>query len=287
MTRLLSLIAVAVCVSSAWGQTAGESGTTAQPPATRPNDADAKAGTPPKAPGGAERDIVRILRGRVPEVVFDHTPLETVMEWVQDYTGVMVYVRYAVLEEQGIGRETPISLKVKGAALKQILWGIMNEAAGASGVTLAYQASSELIVLSTEQDLGEQMISRVYDCKEIHVDVPYFWREGGDGVGVATVEGSEGKIFRTRVRRAKRPSGSLGGGDLFGPLDAGAAPVLEVKSEEEQLQEFTELILNAVEPESWAINGLGGKGTIFPYKGRLIIRNSLRVHRILAGEKKP
>jgi hypothetical protein len=45
-----------------------------------------------------------------------------------------------------------------------------------------------------------------------------------------------------------------------------------------------EFILNTVEPESWEVNGMGGKGTIFPYKGKLIVRNSLHVHHILSGE---
>ena len=62
-------------------------------------------------------------------------------------------------------------------------------------------------------------------------------------------------------------------------------------SEDEALHEIMELVLNTVEPESWQVNGMSGKGTIFPYHGHLIIRNSLHVHQILSqtlsAESKP
>ena len=284
MKHVSLLIAVALFVSSASGQVVSAPAGASKPPATAHADREAKpaADAPVRGPAApdaqpkAERDIGKILSWRVPEVCFDHTPLEKVMEWVQKQTGVLVYVRYAILEEHGITRETPITVKAKDATLKQILWVIMNEAAGASGATLAYEASGDLILLSTHQDLGSKMVSRVYDFKDIHVDVLYF--EG--------ITDLEGKVFRTRVRRAVPHSRSLGG-ELFGPPADDAAPVLEVESEEEQVQEFMEFLLNTIEPETWAINGMGGKGTIFPYKGRLIIRNSLHVHQILSGEENP
>ncbi|RMF83456.1 MAG: hypothetical protein D6744_04610, partial [Planctomycetota bacterium] len=46
---------------------------------------------------------------------------------------------------------------------------------------------------------------------------------------------------------------------------------------------ITDLILMSVEPESWAANGLGGRGTVFPYKNRLVVYNSLYVHQIIGG----
>jgi hypothetical protein len=286
MTRLIPLIVAALIVRWASAQAVPQPPAAVEPLEKQPAAAPAKderAST--SAPARTERDIAKILSGRVPEVAFDHTPLEKVVEWVQGYSGVLVYVRYAVLEEQGITRDTPITVKAKDAALEQILWLIMNEAAGARGVTLAYEASADLILFSTHADLSSKLVARAYDFKDIHVDVPYFWREG-DGVGWATVAGAEGKNFRARVRRAVPHSSSLGG-ELLVSREDGASPVLEIKSEDEALQEFMELILNTVEPETWAVNGMGGKGTIFPYKGRLIIRNSLHVHQILSGEENP
>lgn len=62
---------------------------------------------------------------------------------------------------------------------------------------------------------------------------------------------------------------------------------MKVTTEDEKLQEFMELILVTIEPESWQINGLGGEGMIFPYKGKLIVRNNRHVHQLIGGGRKP
>lgn len=283
MKSLACLIAAGITASLAMGQS----------PTSAPSEPEVRASTTtkpaakPKADRRDEvlpkpkRDVKQILSSRVPKVHFEHVPLEDVMEWVQEYTGVMVYVRYAVLEEHGIDRQTPITVKARDAKLAQILWVIMNEAAGSSGVTLAYEASADLFVFSTHADLSSKLVSRIYDVKDIIADVPYFWLEGA-GMPVPTAEGSEGIVKRTRVRRPP-PVQSLGG-EVF---SGSQPPPREITSEDEGLHEFMEFILNTVEPEIWEVNGMGGKGTVFPYKGKLIIRNSLHVHHILSGEGEP
>ncbi len=244
---------------------------------------DAKPGIA-KSRDQAKRNVQEILNARIPDVNFDATPLEEVMEWLQDYTEAIVYVRWAALEDFGITRETPITVEARNKRLSQILWVVMNEAAAESGVTLAYQASADLFLFSTHEDLSRSMVTRVYNVREIIVDVPYFFRHGlcKDPVG------EEGIVKRTRVRRVWRDQGSRGGelGTELG-TEAPEPPRREITSEDEALQELTELILNTVEPETWEANGMGGKGTIFPYKGKLVVRNSIYVHQILSDKLKP
>ncbi|MFQ5806655.1 MAG: hypothetical protein ACE5I3_09415 [Phycisphaerae bacterium] len=283
MGRCLCCLALGTIAALAFGQTQ---------PTTAPAKPDSKADVKLK-PGAKtarqdqaksdkartqaqpERDVQQLLNGRIPEVNFEKVPLEKVMEWLQEYTGGIVYVRWKVLEDFGITRETPITVKARDKKLSQILWVIMNEAAAESGVTLAYQASTDLFLFSTHDDLSRDLVTRVYDVQDITVDVPYF---KGDG----TREGSEGIVRRTRVRRTAPPPSRSSGGEVIDE-----APRREITTEDEKLQEFKELILNMIEPESWEINGLGGKGTIFPYKGRLVVRNSLHVHQLIDDGLKP
>lgn len=277
MKSFTCLLATAVIAALALGQTT-----------TAPGQPGVRADAKPKATANAERhrkpkrDIRLILNSRVPEVRFEQVPLEKVMEWVQEYTGAMVYVRYAVLEEHDINRETLITVKARDAKLEQILWVIMNEAAGSTGVTLAYEASADLFLFSTHDDLSSKMVTRIYDVRNIIVDVPYF-SLGGALMPMPTAEGSEGVVWRTRVRRPP-PSPSLGSEVIS---DTQQPPRREITTEDEALHEFMEFILNTVEPESWEVNSMGGKGTIFPYKGKLIIRNSLHVHQLIAGAANP
>jgi hypothetical protein len=255
-----------------------KSGTSKSPADATSDDgkaADAKAARA-KREDQRKHNVRETLNSRVPEVNFEAAPLEKVMEWLQDYTDAIVYVRWAALQEFGITRETPITVKARDKKLSQILWVVMNEAAAESGVTLAYQASKDLFLFSTHEDLSRDMITRVYRVQDIIVDVPEF---RGDG----TKEGSEGVVKRTRVRRTPPPSRSHGGEII--PTDG--APAREVTTEDESLQEFVELILDTIAPASWAINGMGGEGTIFPYKGKIVIRNSLYVHQLIAGGREP
>lgn len=141
---------------------------------SQPTSAPAEASQRFKAPTRPARDVKQILNGRVPEVNFEEAPLEEVMEWVEKYTGAMVYVRWPVLEEVGIECDTPITVKARNRKLSLILWVILNEAKGTSGVTLAYEASAELFLFSTHEDLSGEMMVRIYDVRDITVDVPEF-----------------------------------------------------------------------------------------------------------------
>jgi hypothetical protein len=282
-------------------QTRTGTGPPANAAATPAGPAEASTGRPGQE-AAPKRDIRAVLNGRIKEVNFDGAPFERVIDWLQDYTGILTYVRWAVLEEHGIDRETPITIKARDQKLSRILWVMMNEAAGASGVTLAYQASDDLILLSTHEDLGRSMVTRAYEVDDLIAAAPYFFMDGMEEVP----EGREGIVWYTRVRRTNSDRGPAVSVDAGRTLPSGKTrpsrdnrlseseimlgaegPQREIRSEDAALQEIMELILNTVEPESWAANGMGGQGTIFPYKGRLLVWNSIRVHQVLAQELKP
>jgi hypothetical protein len=191
----------------------------------------------------------------------------------------MVYVRWPVLDEVGICRDVPITVRAKNQTLSRIMWIIMNEAAGATGVKLAYEASEELLLLSTDKDLSSDMLVRIYDVRQIIQDIPNWEFPNSPGAPAVREKAKRAQVHRTPPPAQPSPGGGTG--------SAPSAPARTVTTEDEALQEFMELILNTIAPESWEINGLGGKGTIFPYKGKLLVRNSLLVHRMIAGLTEP
>ena len=234
----------------------------------------------PVTPKGTRLSIQQILDSRVAEVNFDNTALEDVLAWLEEYTGALVYARWAVLKDYGIDPDTPITLKTRNRQLSRILWVVMNEAAGPADITLAYQASDDLIVISTHEDLSRKLVTRVYDVSGFAPDVYRFWLTQMR----QTAEGSEGIVWRTKVQRYPAPSAGRIGSDV--PLGA-EPPVREITTDDERLQEMMELVLNTIEPETWEINGYGGQGTIFPYKGHLMVRNSLYVHQMISSVVEP
>ncbi len=237
----------------------------------------------------APPSTLRLLNQRIPEITFDAAPLEQVMSWVQDLTQMNVNVRWQMLEDAGIRREKPISIQAKNLRLSQVLWMIMTEAGG-SEVKIAYRASGNLLVVSTEDDLGKEMVVRVYDVADLLVRIPNFrnapridfqqatQNTGGGGSG----GGSGGGGF----------GGGGGGSGLFGGGQGGGS---NQEDDDQQgrgggngedpsaaeAERLVGLITNTVEPDTWAQNG--GTGTIQAYRRMLVVRNNILVHQRLAG----
>ena len=52
-------------------------------------------------------------------------------------------------------------------------------------------------------------------------------------------------------------------------------------TQEEHMRQLIDVITNTIEPDSWAVNG--GAGTIAPFKGMLVVRNTPSVHQKISG----
>lgn len=208
-----------------------------------------------------------ILNQRMPEVSFEDAPFDQVLDWIANITGLDIVVRWEQLENQGVERDKAITVRVKNLRLTQVLWMIMNEVGG--DVKLAYRASGTLLVLSTAEDLGKEMITKVYDVSDLLVKLPRFrnapqidlTQQTGGGAG----GGTGGQIFS-----------QTGGGQDDEENDQGD------EQDDEEMQKLIELITQTVEPDSWAVNG-AGPGTIHAFRRQIVVRNNILVHQRLGG----
>ena len=226
--------------------------------------------------GGVKRarSTLALLNSRVPEVSFEEQPLEDVMNWIGDMTGVNVVVRWETLEDNGIERDKPISVRVRNLPLSQVLWFVMN-AAGGSDIKLAYRATADLIVLSLDEDLGKDMIVKVYDVSDMLVRVPRF-------TNAAKLNPAE--ALNQVGQNAGRGGGGGGGGR------GGGSQLFDDDEDEEDdedddgagdMQRLIQVIVDTVEPDTWNVNG--GTGSVTPLRGQIIVRNSILVHQLLGG----
>jgi hypothetical protein len=235
------------------------------------------------APRPEVPQTLRILNQRLPEVSFDQTALEQVIAWLADFTKLNVSVRWQILADAGVNRDTPISIQARGLRLSQVLWLIMNEAGG-SETKLAYRASGALLVLSTEDDLGKEMVTKIYDVSDLLLRVPRATRQAAFDVsqGMGQNQGGSGG--------GGGGGGGGGSGGMFGqgnqnnqnqnqnnpndPYNAQGGPG-------SQIQQLVELIQQTVEPDTWRANG--GLGAIYPFQRSIIVRNTILVHQKLGG----
>ncbi len=217
---------------------------------------------------------LKYLNERIEEVSFEEAPLDQVMSWLGSITPMNVVVRWQVLEDAGVERDKPVTMKVHGLRLSQVLWMILDEAGGPD-LKLAYRASGNLLIISTEEDLGKEMVVRVYDVSDLLVRAQDFYgaphmnlSQSNNNLGG---QGSGGSIFSN--------SGGGGGSNYDDQPQGGRGQQGEDNAD---IQELIDLIVQTVEPDSWAVNG-NGEGTIQPFRNLLVVRNNLLVHQQLGG----
>lgn len=216
-----------------------------------------------QAPSGPAVSTAALLGQRIPEVSFEEAPFDQVMEWVSDYTRTNVVVRWQNLEDFGIERDKPITIRVRNLRLSQVLWMIMNEAGG-TDIKLAYRAAGNLLVMSTAEDLGQEMLVRVYDVSDLLVRVPQFTEAPS-------------------IDLTQQTSGGGGGGtSVFSEGGEEDDDDDEEDGENDpQMDRLIDLIVQTVEPDSWVDNG--GLGTIQAFTRQLVVRNNIKVHQALGG----
>lgn len=208
---------------------------------------------------------LKYLNERIGEVTFQEAPLDQVFDWLAQLTPMNIVVRWQVLDDVGVERDKPISLSVRNLRLAQVLWLILNEAGGPD-LKLAYWASGELLIVSTDEDLSRDMIVVVYPVSDLLLRIPQF--DNSPHVDVSSNAGggqgdSQG-VFQ-----------SSGGGQT---AEEGTQRERGTKTD---VDELIHLIVTSVEPDSWTQHG--GRGTIQAFRDLLVVRNSALVHEALAG----
>jgi hypothetical protein len=204
----------------------------------------------------------------LPEVAFQELPLDQAIEWLKGETRMQIQVRWQTLEDAGIDREKAITLSVKNLSLSQVLWMLMNEAGG-TDLKLAYRASGNLLILSTEEDLGKEMIVRVYPVDDLLVRIRRFTAPHVD------------------LQQQSGGAGGGGGQNIFSGSGGGQQEEQETNQDQQQvqidpeMQQLITLIEQTVHPSSWTVNS--GEGTITAFRRMLVVRNNIRVHQELGG----
>ncbi|MGE0482088.1 MAG: hypothetical protein AB7Q17_16625 [Phycisphaerae bacterium] len=223
-------------------------------------------------PPAARTSVLATLRMPLEDLHFADAPLEGVFAQLGELLQLNVIVRWERLADMGIDRDTPVTLRARRLPAETALWLILS-GVGGSDVRLAYQASDELLIISTAEDFDTQLVTRVYDVGDLLMTVPRFGNaprldatQALSGVGAAAAGSSGGgsPLTTTEDPEPNEPASAVGSPPIMLGL--------------------IEVITEAIDPDSWAING--GKGTIAAFRSQLVIRNTLRVHQLIAGHRR-
>lgn len=279
MRQAALLLGLVYLAASAGAQTPDRK--PAAEPATPAAGAAGRAGAA-VAPAVSRPAGANLLRVRFPSVDLSDVTLRETFEWLAKVTQTNVVVRWDMLAEAGVEDDATVSIRARNLRLGQILWMVLNQVAP-DGERLAYRISRDMILISSEDDLRQEMITRVYDVTDIasvELATPQFAAGRNHdipqitGVGVAPgAVGAEVNVVRVFSGVHARSSNPTGVNDE--DYDAGDGGFAE------RMQQLADVITATVEPETWDVNG--GNGTIRIHRGLLVVRNSPFVHQLIGG----
>src|SRR5437870_9431849 len=113
-----------------------------------------------------------MLNRTVPDLKMTGVAVVDAIDSLRDLTNANIHVNWKALEEQGIGKDTPVNVHVRGVTLEKALSLVLSEAG--AGDKLAYYIDQGVIEITTREVADRQMITRVYPIDDLLLEIPDF-----------------------------------------------------------------------------------------------------------------
>jgi beta-lactamase regulating signal transducer with metallopeptidase domain len=212
--------------------------------AAREAEAREEAGGPVAASGAAPRSVAdakaqAALDRNMPEINFQAVPLGDAVDFLRDVTGANIFVNWKALEAAGVERNVTVTARVRDVKFSKALKMMLDDVS-AGNVRVGYEVDEGVIMISTEEDLARNVVTRVYDVRDLLIS--------GDDAPPADFAGVEHPKPGATSQPATQP---------LSPRD-------------DAVKRLTELILNTVAPDTWKPNG-GNVGNFTELHGQLIV----------------
>ena len=225
----------------------------------------------------AGRAIQAQLDRTLPELKFDAVGFSDVIDFLRDVSGSNIFVNWKSLEAAGIDRNTPVTASLHNVKFAKAL-NVILDSVGGGQTKLGYTIDEGVITISTADDLAKNVVVRVYDIRDLIINVPDFnnapqfsleaaqnsggSQGGGGGQQGVTQGGATNQLF----------SGGAGG-----TQQQNAGP-----TREELVESITKLVEDTVATDTWKDNG-GSVGALRELQGQLIVTQTPENHRQLVN----
>ncbi|MBP7746748.1 MAG: hypothetical protein KA383_11520 [Phycisphaerae bacterium] len=208
---------------------------------------------PETAPDSAVADqrIQAVLAAPLPQAT-DITTLEEFVALLSDVVPGCVWADWDALNSMGVEREAPIRCDFRGLSVRQALELALADAG--NELRLAYEVRDGCLRISTGEILARRMAVRIYDVRAL----------------LAATEAEHERAVKRYIRRARLVPMS----DV--PGARGASPSMSIP-EFDAARELEQMLTQAVEPDSWVVNG--GTGQTTCHAGLLTVRQSESLQR--------
>jgi len=94
---------------------------------------------------------------------FEETPLEEVVEFLEDHHGIEIQLATNALDEIGIGSDTPVTIRVRGISFRSGLRLMLDSV----DPELAFEVRHEVLLITTRPAAAEKAAILVYDVRAL------------------------------------------------------------------------------------------------------------------------
>ncbi|MFQ5430661.1 MAG: hypothetical protein ACE5E1_10160 [Phycisphaerae bacterium] len=234
------------------------------PEITATRTGTAEAGESPE-----NRQVREKLKRIAPEIRFDATPFEEVIDKLRALTGLNIVPNWSALEAAAVEKDAEVTLRLSNVKFEKALQLILDDV-GAGEVDLAYEISGGVISISTKDDLSRRTVTKVYNVQDLLITVPTFRGRRINLQNIGQTGGQQGGLGGGRF--VGQGGGGGGGGGNNGGLfdDNGDQDDDNLGDDTDPLQPIIELIQQTIDPESWREAG-GNVGSISALQQQLIV----------------
>jgi bla regulator protein BlaR1 len=161
-----------------------------------------------------------VLDKKMPEVKFDQIPLSDAIDFLRDTTSVNVFVNWRALGEVGVEQASPVTLKVRDVALKDVL-GLMLRQLGDG---LQFRTENGVIAIDVPNGTARpaKLVTKAYDVADL-LKVPQLQAQPQQPDGMfggvaqpASMDALTRTIFETVAPDSWRGAGGNGNISTYG-----------------------------------------------------------------------
>ncbi len=206
------------------------------------------------------------LDRRLPELRFDNVGFADVIDFLRDVTGANIFVNWKALEAASIDRNAPVTARLRDIPFRKALTIILESVGGAT--KLGYTIDEGVITISTADDLAKNVLNRVYDIRDLIIDIPDF--SDAPNFSLQNATSSSGGGSGSGGGGGGGGGGGSGGGLFGGSGGSGGASTDKSATRKELVDALIKLIQDTVAADTWRDAG-GTVGSIRELGGQLIV----------------
>lgn len=213
----------------------------------------------------------------------DNLSLDQVIAFIRDTTGANIAVNWPALELVGIDQDSLVTISLSRVPAEQLLRLVLDQVSADAfdDDKAGFTVSEGIVKISTLRDLKSETETRVYDIRDLLVQVPNFSNAPGFDLNDALSNTSSGGSTSGSGGGSGNTGGGGGGGGeggLFG--DDNDDEEEDLPSREELVDQIVELINTTVgDPDEW----LDEESTLTELNGNMIIKTTGDNHRQIVG----